>query len=150
MRDIKFRGKRLDNGQWVYGYLIKLKVYKPKNQDERCGEVIEVPACFIQPFSHEDYETEYRYEVDPETVGEYTGLEDKNGVGIYERDVLSLNGDIDLWSTLCGVVEFRRGAFISAYNWKDKEKYDYLEGVYKDREVIGNIDDNPELMEVGE
>jgi uncharacterized phage protein (TIGR01671 family) len=79
-----------------------------------------------------------------------TGLKDKNGKEIFEGDILSYGGNTDLWSTACGVVEFRRGKFVNAYNWKygvEKEKYDDLHDVVIGGfENIGNIFDNPSLL----
>lgn len=66
MREYKFRGKRIDNGQWVYGYLFKIW-----------------DKCYILWGTTNDGPN--MTEVDPETIGQYTGLHDKNNVEIYGR-----------------------------------------------------------------
>lgn len=80
-----------------------------------------------------------KFEVDPNSLGIYTGKTDKNGVKIYTGDILSLNGETDMWSTMCGVVELRRCQFINAYNYNgDVEKYDSVNDVCDTFEVISN------------
>ena len=125
MREIKFRGKRVDNGEWVYGKsLIQ-------------GEIKGRP--FIQ-IEHSDFDEFRQYEVHPETVGQYTGLKDKNGVEIYEGDL------IEVCSNKNGLLEV---VFINDYvgGWvlthKSTEKHLSLGARNQTEiEVTGNIHDN--------
>ena len=126
MREILFRGKRLDNGEWVEGYFAHYS---------RPG----VPFIGF----NNAVGTMMWCEVDPATVGQYTGLKDKNGERIFEGDILEGRG-FDAEDGY-GVVEWDDGAWevISEGNWLGTfhENYNGFEF-----EVIGNIRDNPELL----
>ena len=127
MREIKFRGKRVDNGEWVFGDLIH------RNE-----------MLFINV-----YKTDfgyYAYEVPAvtKTVGQFTGLKDKNGKEIYEGYVVlcdrHINDAFDKTTFLIGIDEYFRYQGISKLgNEISVEEFEYAE-------VIGNIHDNKELL----
>lgn len=141
MRDIRFRGKRLDNGEWVVGDF---------EHDD-----IDLKRTYITPLG-----SLMEYEVNPETAGQYTGLKDKIGKEIYEGDVVVrrgvtiwedyINGKGEKWSRSTNDTKDEKG--IVVYN-EGKAIFEtgnpaiWL-GYYDDIEVIGNIYENPELLEV--
>ena len=146
MREHLFRGRRKGNGEWIEGYLAAHDLICPSYPEDTLNATGEyygkVPYVgFV--------------EVDPETVGEYTGMPDKNGKRIFEGDIVRHhNGNpytdsdnIELgkvyWDEkYCGWRRTSNGAFhhgcVDTYRMSPDCVY----------EVIGNIHDNPELMEV--
>ncbi len=140
MREIKFRGKRIDNGQWVCG---QLRFY-----DNDFCEIMESgekrQTCHVdgKPFYQSFAKV---YEVDPATVGQYTGLKDRNGVEIFEGDIIRIDG------MGVGVVDYEEGRFAmhrkeERFCWPVYCRIDHSPFV---PEIIGNIHDNPELLEGG-
>ena len=137
MREILFRGKRLDNGEWVEGYLYEHEpplVGIVSENDEP-----EASKWFITRTGFADWNMPRPVElveVDPSTVGQYTGLLDKHGKRIFEGDILSI------WNDRNDVVVFEDGAFIM----EDTEIPMRFAIKF---EVIGNVHDNPEFMKEG-
>ena len=126
LREIIFRGKRLDNGEWVEG-----------NYWEFCGDHnILVPGNCIG------------LRVDPSTVGQYTGLKDKNGKKIFEGDIVRCGT-----GRICKVTFFISPGFIGfdlvpVGGFDAPPPKEWL--LFADTEIIGNIHDNPELLEGAE
>ncbi len=154
MREIKFRGKRLDNGEWAYGDL---------RQVEGSAYILDYDTGDDGVSQEHRIFFNIAYQVDPATVGQYTGLKDKAGVEIYEGDVIKLvTADFEEITITCEFGPVRRQIFeneveITGFYFvrsNDGRKtfpitHNYL-GKH-DTEiwtVIGNIHDNPELMEV--
>lgn len=131
-REIKFRGKRLDNGERVYGHYL----YDSENNKGFIAEYFEDKSAYFR-------------EVVPETVGEYTGLKDKNGKEIYEGDIVIYQVNTPVEQT--AIIKWENGGFILT-DWSDKTTDQYLPDFWyaptdvEITEVIGNIYENLELL----
>lgn len=146
MREIKFRGKRLDNGEWVYGAFV------PDALEQTHSDM--VSWGFIRRYNGSKSEM---IEVDRKTVGQYTGLKDKNGREIYEGDIVELINTYKGMNTK-SIVEIDFIDFTFAGKWAEEYSpsgymYNPL-GLYNfpivTIEVIGNVHDDPNLLEVTE
>lgn len=133
MREILFRGKRLCNSEWCYGFYVHLKDFKGNERHRIYDGVAESEI--------EDGENRTFYpdafDVDPKTVGQFTGLLDKNGEQIYEGDIMILHKKN---SVETGEVVFVWGGYCLSPKGYCLSSFDGDRG-----EVIGNIHDNPEL-----
>lgn len=130
MRDILFHGKCIDNGEWVIGWYV-----------EACfGAWPLLPAIVPMNEARGGYRRDI--EVDPDTVGQYTGLTDKNGKQIFEGDIVEYNGDIHKV-----VFEHRNGTAYFGIVISEIETWPFSNSVPSSvMNVIGNIHDNPELL----
>ena len=139
MRKILFRGKREEDGEWVYGSFIPDAI-------EVRGSKIEMPG-FIRnyDFEHESGCKVLMHEVERKTVGQFTGLLDKNGKRIFEGDICR--------NTRTGEVVFVAWhGTMAGYVWNNRHRdgglcdFGELFRAYDKFEVIGNVHDNPELL----
>ena len=137
MREILFRGKRADNGEWVFGSY----VFEPRRKGAFGQTISELDRERHYIVSKKNYEF---WEVIPETVGDYTGLTDQNGKRIFEGDIVSSNKR-KTWIGR-GKVWFGNGAFwCGEREWAKLLRMVCLED--EQAVVIGNIHDNPEFLE---
>lgn len=132
MRTIKFRGKRVDNGEWVHGCFIEPNAIYSKD----CAS----SSLDVNGDKHSIGLDVYL--IDPLTVGQFTGLSDKNGNEIFEGDV------VNYASLTCVVVYGERGSSFglkSKGNLLDITVIDFqIANMYL--KIIGNIHDNPDLI----
>lgn len=121
MEEILFRGKRLANGEWVYGFIIKT------------FDTYYIPD--------KDYDKHIAYKIIPETVGQYTGLCDKNGKKIFEGDIMAFTA---YGFDYVGTVEFAYGSasVMCEHASPFLDQAISKHGAY----IIGNMHDNPELL----
>lgn len=136
MRDIIFRGKRIDNNKWVYGYYTPVCFARFSCQPA----IVPEPDGIWEPIA-----------VKPETVGQFTGLTDKNGKKVFEGDILKEYGAPPEHSLMV-IKNTGFGCFIEFYFHGEIHSIEQVghTGWLSYDEVIGNIHDNPELLEAKE
>jgi uncharacterized phage protein (TIGR01671 family) len=133
-REIKFRGKRIDTGQWITGGYVEWS-------DIRCNKYYQIVSS-----------AGYHNDVIPGSVGQFTGLKDKNGADIYEGDVISVNGK---YPKIVKYIDDRCAFCLANIDdlkhegWKDiwqQPSPDWWCDFSREIKVIGNIHNNPELL----
>ena len=142
MREIKFRGKRVDNGTWVYG-----QYFMTPLSDENSGLRPEAGWFFLTGEKRHCIARDgVSFVVIPESVGQYTGLKDKNGKEIYEGDVLRYTkvGGHSSRGIVKYVTEFARWEY---WHTQQKQGFPVLSD-HDNMEVIASIHETPELLEV--
>ena len=135
MREILFRGQQIDNGAWVEG------AFCMKDCDSLFGEMVDRPTII----KYEEPHSGYWFRIYPETVGQFTGLTDKNGKKIFEGDIVQcIRTGLD-GKEMVGHIVYDEGCFCVK---ERKSPNCPAMDLCGDFEVVGNIHDNPELLEV--
>jgi len=142
-KEIEFRGKRIDNGEWVYGYYYVIENLKTNNLDHRIY----------------NYYNGGNHIIDKNTLGQYVWIKDKNDNKIYEKDILLVEplgwkiqyeGQSQSYSKYKSVVEWKLYPELDLdENFKSFREYRCkpFNHSYQSLEIVGNIFDNPNLLE---
>ena len=149
MREILFKAKRVDNGEWVDGYLFDNGFDGEEKKYFIGGLIIEKyngTACDEWDITGIDF-----YEIDPETICQFTGLCDKNRKKIWENDIVNTKSNVrvqikfGLYSNGFSTWKHNQGFYM---DFMDKEYYRPELGYWAEKSVvIGNIFDNKELLQ---
>ena len=135
MREILFRGKRTDNGEWVDGFYTCV------------ADVHYILSGIFDSLTNGIINTR-GYKVIPETVCQFTGLYDKNGRKIFEGDIVEGNSEYFTFTHPYGKVVYDGGQYLISFD-DVLEDIECLGAWANDVEIIGNIYDNPELLKGG-
>lgn len=140
MREILFRAKRIDNGEWVYGLLLEAHLREYREY----GSNFYIVRGYAE---HKDDSWNFlSYLVDEETIEQYTGLTDKNGTKIFEGDIVDVEYDVNY----VGVAAERIGMFEVVFckgSFMKQNKKGLFHFIPSDKcLIVGNIHDNPELL----
>ena len=145
MRDISFKAKRLDNKEWIEGDLIGNAFYRCDTESD-CCYILDYEKMKYYDFQ-DIWEQLDEYEVDPETVCQFTGLKDCNKNRIFEGDIVKVRDPYSgCWSINGGEVIFSTeyvGGWVITSNGEDGLN---IGTRTNDVDIIGNIYDNPELL----
>ena len=160
MREIIFRGKRLDNGEWVYGWPFADTADCSLKKVGKCGCPHDGREYFIVEWVDDFHEYEER-EVIPDTVGQYTGLKDNNGKKIFEGDIIKADNGKQSSISVVKFGEYYPKLFFAMLDicctgvqhlnangfYLESAKHEDMI-LFKSRHlvVIGNIHDNPKLI----
>ena len=144
MREIKFRGRRIDNGEWVYGYLFRTPL---TNETGEADSFLSGESTKYQIVNCNSVV----FEIDIKTVGQFTGLKDKNKKEIYEGDIvkymdfdMGIEGDGDEYVN-SGEIKYDEESamfFVTNRNMADIEEI-WIDDIL---EVIGNVHKNKNLI----
>ena len=141
MREILFRGKRCDNGEWVQGYYIRAEHHWHNHGIHKDW------ITFGASANGGWFALHNKYAVKAETVGQFTGLTDKNGEKIFEGDIIEWFAQGESERPDFGYIEYDEQSFAWRVCWQ-KYDPDFMEEMQQEYiSVIGNIHDNPELLE---
>lgn len=138
MREILFKAKRKDNGEWVEGYYLNIA----KINHFICTGKIKLDGALKGIIAPE------MYAIDPDTICQYTGLTDKNGNKIWENDIVNRTDLHVVSEPSIGFIEYDLENTSFLIHWTNKVEYSPTYH-WKDKlQVIGNIFDNADLLEV--